>query len=64
MAKPKPIIGPISGEMSIAPIMTAVELTLSPNDAMKMAKINTQELTPRKLTLSRICAITTASSSR
>ena len=45
-----PMMGPISGEMSIAPMMTAVELTFSPSEAMKMAKISTQRLTPLKLT--------------
>ena len=33
------MIGPISGEMSIAPMMTAVELTFRPREAMKMAKM-------------------------
>ena len=45
-AKPIPMIGPISGDMSMAPIMTAVELTFKPNEAMKMAKISTQRVAP------------------
>lgn len=49
-ASPMPMMGPISGEMSIAPMMTAVELTFSPSEAMKMAKISTQRLAPLKLT--------------
>ena len=36
-ASPMAMMGPIRGETSIAPMMTAVELTLSPNDAIKMA---------------------------
>ena len=35
------------GEMSMAPIMTAVELTFSPKEAMSMAKMSTQRLAPR-----------------
>ena len=31
-------IGPISGDINIAPIMTGIELTFSPTDAMTMAK--------------------------
>src|SRR5574344_1394002 len=34
---PIPKIGPISGEISMAPIMTGIELTLSPMDAMIQA---------------------------
>ncbi len=30
---PMPMIGPISGEISMAPMITAVELTLSPSEA-------------------------------
>lgn len=44
------MMGPMSGEMSMAPMMTAVELTLSPNEAMKMAKMSTQRLAPWKVT--------------
>ena len=48
-AKPIPMMGPIRGEMSIAPMMTAVELTLSPSEAMRMAKMSTHRLPPRKV---------------
>ena len=58
-----PMMGPMSGEMSMAPIITAVELTLSPNDAIKIAKINTQRFVPLKLTPLLICAIVCCSSS-
>ena len=44
--KPMPMIGPISGEMSIAPIITAVELVFNPSDAMKIANISTTILVP------------------
>ena len=50
IANPMPTIGPIKGEMSMAPIITAVELTLRPNEAMKIAKISTHRLAPLKLT--------------
>ena len=45
-AKPKPLIGPIKGEMSMAPMMTAVALTLSPTEAMMIAKKRIQTFTP------------------
>ena len=49
MASPMPMIGPMRGDMSIAPMMTAVELTFSPSEAVKMAKMSTQRLAPLKL---------------
>ena len=49
-ASPMPMIGPIRGDISMAPMITAVELTFSPNDAMKMAKISTHRLAPLKET--------------
>ena len=55
--KPIPMIGPISGEMSMAPIMTAVELTLSPKEATKIARISIHKGAPWKFTPSVICAI-------
>jgi len=45
-ANPTPTIGPIRGEMSIAPMITAVEFTLSPILAMKIAKMSVQRLEP------------------
>ena len=56
-ANPIPMIGPISGEMSMAPIMTAVELTLSPKEATKIARISIHKGAPWKFTPSVICAI-------
>ena len=43
---PIPMIGPISGEISMAPIMTAVEFTFRPMEAMKIANISTQRFAP------------------
>ena len=43
---PTPIIGPINGEINIAPIITAVEFTFNPNDAIKMANIRIHRLAP------------------
>ena len=60
-ANPIPMIGPISGEMSMAPIMTAVELTLSPKEATKIARISIHKGAPWKFTPSVICAITLSS---
>ena len=60
-AKPIPMIGPIKGEMSMAPIITAVELTFKPNEAMKIAKISTQRFVPLKVTPLLICLINSVS---
>ena len=38
-AKPTPTIGPIKGEISMAPIITAVEFTFSPILAINIEKI-------------------------
>ena len=45
-ASPVPIIGPMRGETSIAPMMTAVEFTLRPTDARTMAKARIQAFGP------------------
>ena len=45
--KPMPMMGPMSGEISMAPMMTAVELTLSPNEATNVAKMSTHRFMPR-----------------
>ena len=44
---PAPKIGPINGEISMAPIITAVELTFNPTDAMMMAQAKIHKLDPR-----------------
>ena len=57
---PTPMIGPMIGEMSIAPMMTAAELTFSPSDAIIVAKISTQRLTPRNSTPFEMAATTSS----
>lgn len=59
---PTPMIGPMSGEISIAPMMTAAELTFSPSEAIIVAKISTQRFIPRNSTPRQI--ISTVSSCR
>ena len=43
---PIPNIGPIRGEISIAPITTAVEFVFNPMEATKTAKIKIQAVAP------------------
>ena len=54
--RPMPMMGPIRGDMSMAPIMTAVELVFRPSEAMKMARMRITRLVPRNDTPSRIDA--------
>ena len=56
------MIGPMRGEMSIAPMITAVELRFKPRQAMKIAKMSTQRFAPRKVTPSLICSTMAVSS--
>ena len=56
------MIGPMSGETSIAPMMTAAELTFSPSEAIIVAKISTQRFVPRNSTPRQI--MSTVSSCR
>ena len=51
---PMPVIGPIIGEINMAPMMTAVEFTFNPTEATMMAKASTQRFTPRNSTLLEI----------
>ena len=44
--KPKPRMGPITGEMSIAPIMTGMEFTFRPTDAMMIAQARMKTFGP------------------
>ena len=60
--RPIPIIGPISGEINMAPIITAVEFVFNPKDAINVAKINTHKFVPRNTIPLRIAS--TVSSSR
>ena len=46
--KPKPKIGPITGEINMAPMMTGMELTLRPTEAMMMAQAKMNTLVPLK----------------
>ena len=50
MPKPIPMIGPIIGETSIAPITTAAEFTFKPNEQIKIANTNIHKLVPLKTT--------------
>ncbi len=50
MESPMPIIGPMSGDISIAPMMTAVEFTFSPSEAMNVAQMSTHRFVPRNST--------------
>lgn len=43
-ANPAPIIGPIRGEINIAPIITAVEFTFSPIEATIIAQAKIQNI--------------------
>ena len=58
--RPMPMIGPMMGEMSMAPMMTAVELTFRPSEAIIVAKINTHKLTPRNSTPLLMAATTSS----
>jgi hypothetical protein len=51
---PTPNIGDIKGEISIAPMMTAVEFVSKPSDASKAAHNKIQRLYPLKETPSLI----------
>ena len=57
---PTPMIGPMIGEMSIAPMITAAELTFRPSEATIAAKISTQRFTPRNSTPFEIDATTSS----
>ena len=64
--RPKPTIGPITGEMSIAPMITGIELTFKPTEAMRIAQARMMTFGPRKamlfLMLVEAAARSTASS--
>ena len=46
--RPTPKMGPMSGDMSMAPMITGMELTLRPTEAMMMAMAKIHALGPRK----------------
>ena len=54
MESPTPKMGPIIGEINMAPMMTAVEFTFNPTEATMMAKASTHRFTPRNSTLLEI----------
>jgi hypothetical protein len=45
---PKPKMGPITGEINMAPMMTGMELTFKPTEAMMMAQAKMKTLVPLK----------------
>ncbi len=49
MPSPIPMIGPISGDISMAPMMTAVEFMFKPKLAISTAQIRIHRLAPLKL---------------
>ena len=55
--RPKPRIGPIRGEMSIAPMMTGIELRFNPTEAMIIAQARMKTLGPRNGTLPRMAVL-------
>ena len=57
-----PTMGPMSGEISIAPITTAVEFTFSPTDATRMANMSTHKLAlPKAMPVSTSARISSGS---
>jgi hypothetical protein len=46
MLYPMPLMGPISGDMSMAPMITAVEFMFRPTEATTMAKTRIHRLVP------------------
>ncbi len=46
--RPKPKMGPITGDINMAPMMTGMELTFRPTEAMMMAQARMNTLVPRK----------------
>ena len=60
---PKPMIGPIRGEINMAPIITAVEFVLRPKEAINVAKIRTQRFVPLNSIPLLIVSIVSSSSS-
>ena len=55
--KPTPKIGPIKGEINIAPITTGIELVFSPIEATKIEQIRIQAVAPLNWILAFISSI-------
>ncbi len=64
MPRPMPMIGPMSGEISMAPIITATLSVLRPSEAMNMAKINVSSWLPLNETPERMLVSMSACGSR
>ena len=47
---PTPMMGPMSGEINMAPMITAVEFTFNPTEQITMANIRIHRLVPRNTT--------------
>ena len=62
MDNPIPRIGPINGEINMAPITTAVELAFKPIEATKIEQINIHTVAPLN-GISALMAATVASRS-
>ena len=64
-AYPIPLIGPIRGDINIAPIMTAGELFIKPIDATTIEQIKIQTLIPENtmsfFMSSMVCLLSTSS---
>ena len=52
--RPKPKMGPITGETNMAPMMTGMELTFKPTEAMMMAQARMNTLVPLKVMFFRM----------
>ena len=46
MENPRPSIGPINGEINMAPITTGVELAFKPTEAIKIEQTKIHEVVP------------------
>ena len=57
------MMGPIRGEINIAPIITAAELVFNPNEAINIANTKIRIVEPLNYTPARIASIEAASSS-
>ena len=54
MPRPMPIIGPMSGEISMAPITTGVLSVFRPREATNIAKMSVSNCVPRNETPERM----------
>ncbi len=57
------MMGPMSGEINMAPITTAVEFTFNPTDAMRIAQTRINMLVPRNTTPLSMAFMATCGSS-